>query len=59
MDAEEKESFAALAGRRVHEKMNRLGKCLMKQPEIHPEFSVTMVGVLPNLASIVTARLQG
>jgi hypothetical protein len=61
VDAEEKESFAALAedSSLREKKMNRSGKCSMKQPEIHPEFSVTILGVLHNLASIVTASLPG
>jgi hypothetical protein len=39
--------------------MNRLCDSSMKQSEIQPSLSVITMGVLHNLAFIVTARLQG
>jgi hypothetical protein len=58
MDAEEVKSIAALA-EDIQRQIIHVGYCLMLQSEIRPQFSVIILGVQHNLASIVTACLQG
>jgi hypothetical protein len=53
MEADEVKTFASLA--EESSKRNHSDNYSMKQPEIQPSFSVTILGVLCNPASIVTS----
>jgi hypothetical protein len=60
----EVETFSALLAEQESATINKsfenfFDEAGFKQPEVDPPFSVTLQGVMPNLNSHVTARLQG